>query len=50
MKRKKQINRGTLVATFGVGLLLSCFVPAKCLVVILSVIVVALGLYTAKCC
>lgn len=50
MKRKKYIKQGTLAATFGTGLLISCFLPAKCLVVVLSIIVVALGLYTAKCC
>ena len=50
MQRKKQNKKGLLVATFATGLLLSCFLPAKCIVVILSVIVVALGIYTAKCC
>lgn len=51
MKRKNGVLRnGVLIASFGVGLLLACFLPLKFLVGILAIVVIILGIFCAKCC
>ncbi len=48
--RNKGIKNGILIASFGVGLLIACFLPLKFLVGMLATVIVILGIYTAKCC
>ena len=50
IKRKRGVKNGVLIAAFAAGLLLAFFLPAKCLVVILSAAVIILGLCYSKCC
>ncbi len=51
MRRKNGfIKNGILIAAFGVGLLLACFLPTKFLVGILAAVIIILGIYSARCC
>ncbi len=49
-KRNNVLKNGVLIAAFGTGLLLACFLPAKFLVGILAAVVIILGIFCAKCC
>ncbi|MBO5199717.1 MAG: hypothetical protein J6B93_00400 [Clostridia bacterium] len=40
---------GVLLAALGTGLLLAFFVPPKCLIVLLSALVIILGLLYSRC-
>lgn len=51
MRRKNGVLKsGILVAAFGLGLMLACFLPLKLLVGVLAIVVIILGIYCAKCC
>lgn len=51
MKRRNGLVRnGILIAAFGAGLMLACFLPAKFLIGILAAVIIILGIYSAKCC
>ncbi len=49
-KRNNVLKNGVLIASFGLGLLLACFLPVKFLVGILAIAVIILGIFCAKCC
>ncbi len=48
-KRNNVLKNGVLIAAFGAGLLMACFLPAKFLVGILAAVVIILGIFCAKC-
>lgn len=47
--RNKGFKNGILIAAFGLGLMLACFLPLKFLVGVLATVVIILGIYCAKC-
>ncbi len=49
-KRRRKISIGTLFLVFGLGLILAFIIPAKALVVILSVALAVSGAALCKCC
>lgn len=49
-KRNNVFKNGILIAAFGAGLLLACFLPPKFLVGILAAAVIILGIFCAKSC
>lgn len=46
--RRGRNNKGIIAITFAVGLLISCFLPPKCLVAVLAVWVIILGCSCSK--
>lgn len=49
MRKRFNCNKGAIGLTFACGLLISCFLPPKCLVAILAVWVIILGFSSWKC-
>lgn len=48
--RRRRNNRGAIAITFAAGLLVSCFLPPKCLVAILAIWVIILGICSSRNC
>ncbi len=49
-KRKQKISIGAVFLVFGLGLVLAFIIPAKALVVVLSVALAISGVALCKCC
>ena len=47
--RRRNINWGVIFIAFAVGLLLSCYCPAKFLIAVLAIAVILMGACSLKC-
>lgn len=48
--RRRRNNKGPVAITFAAGLLVSCFLPPKCLVAVLAIWVIILGCSCSRNC